>query len=76
VLWRREFPWVARLNKVTLVSLGYPLSVFNKNSSLTRKKDKKEKKGGEKKRKRRERGGVWGEKKERGRWMGLGGSEE
>ena len=30
------FPGVARVNKVTPVSLGYPLSVFNKNSTLKR----------------------------------------
>jgi len=34
VLWRREFSGVARVNKVTPVSLGYPLSVFNKHSTL------------------------------------------
>jgi len=34
VLWRREFPGVARVNKVTPVSLGYPSSIFNKNSTL------------------------------------------
>ena len=38
VLWRREFPEVARVNKVTPVSLGYPLSVFNKNSTLKERK--------------------------------------
>jgi len=30
----RGFPGVARVNKVTPVSLGYPLSVFNKNSTV------------------------------------------
>jgi len=35
VLYQRGFPGVARVNKVTPVSLGYPLSVFNKaNSTL------------------------------------------
>jgi len=34
VLKRRELPGVATVNKVTFASLGYPLSVFNKNSSL------------------------------------------
>jgi len=34
VLKRRELPGVARMNKVTSASLGYPLSVFNKNSTL------------------------------------------
>jgi len=34
---RRELPGVARVNKVTSASLGYPLSVFNKNSTLTGK---------------------------------------
>jgi len=34
VLYRRGFPEVVRVNKVTPVSLGYPLSVFNKNSTL------------------------------------------
>jgi len=34
VFWRWGFPGVARVNKVTLVSLEYPLSVFNKNSTL------------------------------------------
>jgi len=31
---RRGFPGVAMVNKVSPVSLGYPLSVFNKNSTL------------------------------------------
>jgi len=31
---RREFSGLARVNKVTSASLGYPLSVFNKNSTL------------------------------------------
>jgi len=35
VLQRRGFPGVARVNKVTPVSLEYPLSVFNKNSTLS-----------------------------------------
>jgi len=30
----RGFPGVARVNKVTPVSLRYPLSVFNKNLTL------------------------------------------
>jgi len=34
VLKRREFSGLARVNKVTSASLGYPLSVFNKNSTL------------------------------------------
>jgi len=34
VLKRRECSGFARLNKVTSASLGYPLSVFNKNSTL------------------------------------------
>jgi len=34
VLKRREFPGVARVNEVNFASLGYPLSVFNKNSTL------------------------------------------
>jgi len=34
VLKRRELPGFAGLNKVTSASLGYPLSVFNKNSTL------------------------------------------
>ena len=34
VLKRRELPGFARVNKVTSASLGYPLSVFNKNSTL------------------------------------------
>jgi len=34
VLERREFPGFARVNKVTSASLGYPLSVFNKSSTL------------------------------------------
>jgi len=34
VLKRRECSGVARVNKVTSASLGYPLSVFNKNSTL------------------------------------------
>jgi len=39
VLKRRELPGSARVNKVTSASLGYPLSVFNKNSTLKPKKD-------------------------------------
>jgi len=34
VLKRRECSGFARVNKVTSASLGYPLSVFNKNSTL------------------------------------------
>jgi len=34
VLNRRECSGFARVNKVTSASLGYPLSVFNKNSTL------------------------------------------
>jgi len=34
VLKRRELPGFARVNKVTSISLGYPRSVFNKNSAL------------------------------------------
>jgi len=34
VLKRRELPGFARVNKVTSASLGYPLSGFNKNSTL------------------------------------------
>jgi len=34
VLKRRECLGFARVNKVTSASLGYPLSVFNKNSTL------------------------------------------
>ena len=34
MLKRRELPGFARVNKVTSVSLRYPLSVFNKNSTL------------------------------------------
>jgi len=37
VLKRRELPGFARVNKVTSASLGYPLSVFNKNSTLKQK---------------------------------------
>jgi len=33
VLKRRELPGFARVNKVISTSLGYPLSVFNKNST-------------------------------------------
>ena len=36
VLKRRECSGFARVNKVTSASLGYPLSVFNKNSTLKR----------------------------------------
>jgi len=36
VLKRRELPGFARVNKATSASLGYPLSVFNKTSTLTR----------------------------------------
>jgi len=32
---QRECSGFARVNKVTSASLGYPLSVFNKNSTLT-----------------------------------------
>ena len=34
VLTQREFPGFARVNKVTSTSLGFPLSVLNKNSTL------------------------------------------
>jgi len=34
VLKRRECSGFARVNKVTSASMGYPLSVFNKNSTL------------------------------------------
>ena len=34
VLKRRELPGFARVNQVTSASLGYPRSVFNKNSIL------------------------------------------
>jgi hypothetical protein len=34
VLKRRELPRFARVMKVSSASLGYPLSVFNKNSTL------------------------------------------
>ena len=34
VLMRRECSGFARVNNVTSASLGYPLSVFNKNSTL------------------------------------------
>ena len=37
VFQRRGFPGVVRVNKVTPVSLGHPLSVFNKNSTLQKK---------------------------------------
>ena len=39
MLKRRELPGFARVNKVTSASLGYPLSVFNKNSTLKLKND-------------------------------------
>ena len=32
VLKRREFPGVVRVNEISSACLGYPLSVFNKNS--------------------------------------------
>jgi len=35
VLKRREYQGFARVNQVTSASLRYPLSVFNKNSTLT-----------------------------------------
>ena len=38
VLKRRELSGFARVNKVTSASLGYPLSVFNKNSTLKPKR--------------------------------------
>jgi len=34
VLKRRECSGFARVNKVTSASMGYPLSVFNRNSTL------------------------------------------
>jgi len=37
VLKRRECSGFARVNKVTSASLGYPLSVFNKNSTLKKR---------------------------------------
>jgi len=39
VLKRRELSGFARVTTVTSASLGYPLSVFNKNSTLKAKKD-------------------------------------
>ena len=36
---RRELPGFARVNKVTFASLGYPLSVLNKNSTLKERTD-------------------------------------
>jgi len=41
VLKRREFSGLARANKVTSASLGYPLSVFNKKNLLSKKQNKK-----------------------------------
>jgi len=38
VLKRKECSGFARVNKVTSASLGYPLSVFNKNSTLKERK--------------------------------------
>jgi len=43
VLKRRELPGFARVNKVTSASLGYPLTVFNKNCDSTLKTKKKRK---------------------------------
>jgi len=40
VLKRRKFPGLARVNKVTSASLGYPLSLFNKNSTLKGRRGK------------------------------------
>jgi len=37
VLKQREYSGFARVNKVTSSSLGYPLLVFNKNSTLKTK---------------------------------------
>jgi len=37
VLKRRDFSGFARVNQVTSASLGYPLSVFNKNTHLKTK---------------------------------------
>jgi len=58
----------------TPVSLGYPLSVFNKNSTLkeSRKKERTKRKVGKRRRKMREKGGGR-KQKERGMGMGLGG---
>ena len=42
VLKRRECPGFARVNQVTSASLGYPLSVFNKNSTLKNQTTQKE----------------------------------
>jgi len=42
VLQRREFPGFARVNTVTSASLGYPLSVFNKNFTLKDNKPERE----------------------------------
>jgi len=44
VLKRRECSGVARVNKVDSASLGYPLSVFNKNCTLKKGRRKKERK--------------------------------
>ena len=38
VLKRRECSGVVRVNRLTSASLGYPLSVFNKNSTLKSEK--------------------------------------
>jgi len=43
VLKRRKLSGLARVNKVTSASLGYPLSVFNKNSTLRSQALKKKK---------------------------------
>jgi len=64
------------VNKVTLVSLGYPLSVFQSKLYSHKKKGQKEKRGGKKEEEKERKEGVWREKKERGRRMVLGGSEE
>jgi len=41
VIKRRKLPGFARVNKVTSASFGYPLSVFNKNSTLKAMKTRK-----------------------------------
>jgi len=73
----KETPRVChRECKKTPASLGYPPSVFNKNSTLKRERTKKKTREKVKKRGKREEkwgGGQWETKKERGRGMGSGG---
>ena len=65
------------MNQVTSASLRYPLSVFNKNSTLKEgKKERTKREGGKRRRKMRERGGTKKRKKRKREGNGFRGVEE